>query len=49
MFCCYHSKNVITLLKISVMDQNSVVCIATCYWLDGPNLPWGPPSRQHNG
>jgi len=49
MFCCCRSTNVITLLKINIMGQESVVGIATCYWLDGPDLPWGQASRQHNG
>jgi len=49
MFRCFHSKNVITLLKINFMGQDSVVGIATCYWLHGPDRPWEPPSYQHNG
>ena len=49
MFCCFHSKNVITLLKINFMGQDSVVGIATRYWLDSPDRPWGPSILQHNG
>ena len=44
MFCCFHSKNF-----INFTGQNSVVFLATCYWLDGPEWPWEPPSLQHKG
>jgi hypothetical protein len=44
MFYCYHSKNVITLLKINIIGQDSVVGIATCYGLESAGRPWGQPN-----
>jgi hypothetical protein len=49
MFCCFHSQNVITLLKINIIGQDSVVGIATCYGLDSVDRPWDQPSPKHNG